>query len=286
MGGVLVNNTDLNTIIVNSLKIKLRDSGYIDEKSKLFKCGHVSCGEGRVVRCEDVWGCPVCSARIMYQKSIIVSRAIENWKSQDDHALSMITLTCGHHLDDSLESLIGRLSTAKKILFRSLYYKYFLNKIGYSGIYLTRLEITYAPKINGWNPHFHILLFHKKFDPAKMESRLQQLWIKSLQKSGLEGKEEIGLRISPADDIKTYMTSLNKKLESGHYDLKTLMKKVGYGEAWALDAYIELCKTMKGKHRLAWSRGAKKVFELKTQEEPIVKKPRRRCNVRKEERRQ
>ncbi|MGE4300946.1 MAG: protein rep [Victivallaceae bacterium] len=286
MARVLVSNTDLNAITVNSLKIKLRDSGYINENSKLFKCGHVSCGEGRVVRCENVWGCPICSKRIMRQKAITVSRAMKKWKSENDHALSMITLTCSHHLGDSLEFLTNRLSLAKKILFRSLYYKDFLRKIGYSGIYLTRLEITYAPKINGWNPHFHILLFHKKFDFTRIEPRLQQLWVRGLQKSGLYGEENIGLKISPADDMKSYMTSLNKEQDSGRYDIKTLMEKVGHGEPWALDAYIELSDTMKGKHRLAWSRGAKTAFELDApQQDAVAKKPRRRNNERGGERR-
>jgi len=72
--------------------------------------------------------------------------------------IAMLTLTVPHYAKDHLRDVLDGISSALRKLKDRRAFKRLAQEIGLVGNIRT-LEVTYG--VNGWHPHFHILLFTK-----------------------------------------------------------------------------------------------------------------------------
>ena len=115
---------------------------------------------GHVVKCGSVWICPVCSAKIVSGRRQELSDFIDRvYAAGPDYVVSMLTLTIPHQRTDDLSSLLDKMCKAKRTFQNRKVWKRISAEIGLAGE-IRALEVTHGA--NGWHPHFHCLLIHKK----------------------------------------------------------------------------------------------------------------------------
>ena len=106
--------------------------------------------------CGDIWVCPVCAKKVFFERGREVRKA-KDLHEERGKAVSMLTLTISHSVDDDLSMLLKGLSNARKRLFgdRNMREVFdFYKVIGH----ITNTEVTHGWQ-NGWHPHHHILMF-------------------------------------------------------------------------------------------------------------------------------
>lgn len=224
---------------------------------------------GGLYRCGQVWLCPDCAERIMRVRSAEIAKAEDEWKAQGGKVW-MLTLTVPHYAGESLSVVLGRLSKAKQKLGNLNSWKK-LNREFVGSI--RALEIDYGN--NGWHPHFHILLFLKEgtvVEPTEIES----FWRVALNNTGIVGDLEKSAYVSTEGRFANYVcgsksnryrTDTDKTpfgLLSGHNKLQNPK---------ALMLFEEYSKAIKGKRKLLWSGGLRKLLKIdheKTDEEIVA----------------
>lgn len=105
--------------------------------------------------CGDIWVCPVCAKKVFFERGREVRKA-KDLHEERGKAVSMLTLTISHSVDDDLSMLLKGLSNARKRLFgdRNMREVFdFYKVIGH----ITNTEVTHGWQ-NGWHPHHHILM--------------------------------------------------------------------------------------------------------------------------------
>lgn len=115
-------------------------------------------GYGNLIRCDSVWVCPCCSARILAQRSNEVEKGVDTW-TQAGGSVFMLTLTHSHKRTDNLALKMKLLQKALSRFFGDRAMKAVFNQFGKVG-QIKALETTYSDA-NGWHPHHHILMFSK-----------------------------------------------------------------------------------------------------------------------------
>ena len=149
------------------------------------------------------------------------------------------------------------------------------------------LEVTHgrlSPQNNGWHPHYHVMLFQgsgvdlARFDQAQMTDwrvRLYVQWAKACKGSGLgEPSYQHGLRLDNGDKAAQYVAKwgLEDEMTKGHtkkalhgetpFDfLRAIVADKADKQAAAL--FVEFAKTFEGKRQLHWSKGLKKLYQVK-----------------------
>lgn len=117
---------------------------------------------GNLMRCDSVWVCPCCSARILSQRGKEVEQGVNEWITAGG-SVFMLTLTHSHKRDESLAIKMSLLKKALSRFFGDRAMKSVFSQFGKVG-QIKALETTYSDA-NGWHPHHHILMF-SKLSPA------------------------------------------------------------------------------------------------------------------------
>jgi len=115
---------------------------------------------GGIVRCSNVWSCPVCSSRII-SKRVKILEEINNKHLKNGGSLYLLTLTIPHYKNSSIKKLVKDLTSSYRKLtsrkkYRQFAYSYLIGTV-------RGFETTYSDR-NGFHPHFHIILYLKEFD--------------------------------------------------------------------------------------------------------------------------
>lgn len=108
-----------------------------------------------VVRCGDLWCCPVCASAATEEKRKALREGACAWRD-DGGQVVLITQTFPHTRADELGPQWEKLSNARAHFARSKVVKDFREAVGWAGRIAAR-EVTYG--INGWHPHAHELGF-------------------------------------------------------------------------------------------------------------------------------
>lgn len=225
-----------------------------------------------VQRCGSVWVCPICSAQISEGRRQELKQGMAHWQRMgSDGAVYLLTLTNPHHNGDNLAQLLEgqkkalhRLWTLRKSreMFKSL------GKVGH----IIATEVTHG--VNGWHPHYHILLFFKKpINSKALRNFLASCWQNCCEKSGLKVpslEHGVDLRDGKYADKYVSKWGLADEVTKGH------IKKGREGSAtpWDLLRQSEagceksgrlfkvFADTFKGKRQLSWSKGLKRLLEV------------------------
>lgn len=174
-----------------------------------------------IMRCDNVWLCPVCSGRI-------TSRRAEEIKQGYVYALEtlgfkavMVTYTLRHSRFDSLQSNLDAIREARRKMRSGRKWQDFKANYGYVGA-ISSLEVTASLK-NGWHTHVHELMFldpkNADYDLSVSNERvakwldhdLSQWWQSSLEKLGRTASIQHGIEISTSDaKIGDYIAKFGK----------------------------------------------------------------------------
>ena len=165
-----------------------------------------SAGYGGLMKCGNVWACPVCSRKISEQRRDELTRAVDTARGRGDRVV-MLTLTHSHGLDDDF---VQSRKTMVKAYSRLTSGRWWKEMTEYFSIYgrIRALEVTHSYK-NGWHIHFHVLLFlnDTDHDIDYMESNIKGRWSGILNRIGGFASHERGATITEnQSDIATYVT--------------------------------------------------------------------------------
>lgn len=225
--------------------------------------------------CGSVWHCPVCSAKISNTRRDELNKLL-SWAREKGYAPMMLTLTMSHHAGDSLRDSLEALKAAKKRFHQSRTWR---------GIepaivgHVTATELTYG--VNGWHPHFHIILIFAEQYAGAAEDLLESarvVWSAALygpKKLGPGGVRmfcnENGYHVQDAQQAGEYvgkfgaaeevaLTGSKKARRAGATPFQLLADAGSYSNPSSCAAglrFIEYAEVMAGRRQLVWSRGLK-----------------------------
>lgn len=189
---------------------------------RVAQCGYAALGNmvsvrvgpagadyGRLLTCGSVWACPVCSARILYERTRDVAAAIQAWEARGGR-VGLVTLTVRHKRSDSLKETWALVSKAWARLTSGKAWAGVKGALGLAG-WLKTTEVTHGA--NGWHVHLHVLAFvdgtlsENAF--AGASGALVSRWTKSvaaLGGSALNGVQDSRLLVNPTMDTAAYLT--------------------------------------------------------------------------------
>lgn len=218
-----------------------------------------------VQRCGSVWVCPICSAQISEGRRQELKQGIERWQDKGGQVLLM-TLTIPHYCGDNLQQLVAGLQKALHRLWTGRKGREALKLLGKVG-HITATEVTHG--VNGWHPHFHILMFFEHpVDADSLRNFMSSLWQNACEKSGLKvPSHEHGVDIRAGEYADRYVNKwgLQDEVTKGH------IKKGRNGSMTPWDLlraseggceqsgylYTVFAAAFKGKRQLSWSKGLK-----------------------------
>lgn len=221
-------------------------------------------------RCDSVWCCPLCSARISAGRRDELNAALSAARAQG-LAVVMLTLTARHSRKMNLAAWLDAFKKAKKAMRQHWGWKAF--KPAFVGS-VTATEVTHGA--NGFHPHFHEILFiDLPSDQALLAvEKLRSVWLASLSGVGLSG-EKAAFDVRPASAAGDYVAKFGAAEE-----LTLTQSKAGRGETsrtpWQLlsdagdaanaDAatdvaiWAEYARAFMGRRQLVWSHKLKARF--------------------------
>lgn len=136
-----------------------------------------------LVICGNVWGCPVCGARVSRVRRAEMNTLMA-WARKEGLVPVMLTLTARHGRADRLADLLDRMKNAKRRLRQRDEWR----RLPFRGS-VTATEITHGDR-NGWHPHFHEIVLLEASGEAEALALVQPLadaWRVSLRSFGLDG---------------------------------------------------------------------------------------------------
>jgi len=211
--------------------------------------------------CGSVWVCPCCSARISETRRGELNRLLV-WAREQGHCVQMITLTARHASGDDLQTFLDQMKAAKKSWAQKKPYRR-VEMIGS----VTATEVTHG-MINGWHPHFHILVVTKEKTDLEV---LREPWIASLKKVGLDGNDA-AFQVQNASAAGRYIAKWgaaeelaltgSKRGRSGRTPAQLLAAACDEGDKRAGMRWLEYAKVFSGTRQLVWSRGLKDLAGL------------------------
>lgn len=230
-----------------------------------------------VQRCGSVWVCPICSAQISEGRRQELKQGMEYWQSQGK-AVYLLTLTNPHYYGDNLAQLLLGQKKALHRLWTLRKSREMFKLLGKAG-HITATEVTHG--VNGWHPHYHILLFFDKPINSKvLRDFIALCWQNCCEKSGLKVPSlEHGCDLRDGKYADKYVSKwgLADEVTKGHIK----KGKEGSATPWDLLRQSEtgceksgrlfqiFAETFKGKQQLHWSKGLKSLLsvDVKTDEE-------------------
>lgn len=221
-----------------------------------------------LLTCGSVWDCPVCSSKIAYKRAVEIRDAVTNW-SDLGNSVFMVTYTIRHNLGDSLADLSDAMTNAIRFVHSGAPYQRIKAHYKIRGG-ITSTEVLFNP-YTGWHYHKHQLIF--------VEGKLKSLhslenWIFTRYTSFLTGLKfdacrGIGVKITSNFDnndiVANYISKWGVEKELTRNDIKS---NVGMNPFELLDdsryhkRFLEYSVTMKGRRKLTWSVGLRKMCGL------------------------
>ena len=190
----------------------------------------------------------------------------------------MLTLTVKHKKADNLANLLDSLKEAKRRMVNHWGYKKVKEKLIGT---VTATEVT-GGGVNGWHPHFHIILILKtdtEDEALALIKTLKQPWLVSLKAEGLEGSDA-AFQVQNASAAGKYITKWGAAEE-----LTLAGKKKGMGagrtpfqlladyaddDSRAGFLFQEYARAFKGRRQLVWSNGLKKLAKINEQSDEDI----------------
>ena len=195
-----------------------RNAAYRVSRCGISVIGNFACARRRgkakaryvnVLRCGNVWRCPVCSADIRARRAREVEKAVD-WAAQAEGGSAlMLTLTVAHHWGDDLSRLRRGVAAAFRRFVQGRPWQSFEEDVGVLG-FVRALEVTHGK--NGWHPHLHILLLVR--DEKTLRARadwISERWIASVVRilgEDARPSMERGANISKPRTVAEYLTKL------------------------------------------------------------------------------
>lgn len=133
-----------------------------------------------VIRCSDVWKCPVCANHITAHRRDELQTVIS---TLDLTLPIMISFTIRHHNTDRLDDSMHILSEAwRSMTSCKCFTEYRKDKVTKG--HVRSLEVTWG-KANGWHPHYHALFFmNNPSNIAGFYADIRTLWSEHVAKAG------------------------------------------------------------------------------------------------------
>lgn len=225
-----------------------------------------------VQRCGWVWGCPVCASKVTEKRKKEVKKAMD-CHIKNGGGCYMMTLTIPHYMGDNLKALYARMSVAMRHFYGGRKSEGLWATMGKIG-HIRALEVTYG--VNGWHPHFHIMIFTKNllsegfnttpfFEHWKNACRLAKLPIPNhygfdfkqgnyseyITKWGLESEITKG---HIKQGKKGSLTAFDM-LRASMFEMNSDSEKMG-------KLFQEFAISSKKQRQLVWSRGLKDMFGI------------------------
>lgn len=214
--------------------------------------------------CGNVWGCPVCSARISQMRRAEMNTLLA-WGREQGFMPVMLTLTARHGLDDRLADLLDAMKKAKQRLRQRGEWR----GLPFVGS-VTATEMTHG-RVNGWHPHFHEIVLLDAKDEAEaleMVAPLANAWRASLRAYGLDGAAAAfdAQGAASAGDYVTKWGAAEEMTLTGSKSGKAkgrtpreLVRLADAGDDEARGLWLEFFRATSGKRRrqLVWSPGLK-----------------------------
>lgn len=220
--------------------------------------------------CGNVWGCPVCGARVSRVRRGELNTLLA-WAREQRLVPVMLTLTARHGRGDRLADLLEAMKNAKRRLRQRAEWR----ALPYAGS-VTATEITHGTA-HGWHPHFHEIVLLRCADEAEALTMVQPLanaWRVSLRAFRLDGAAA-AFDAQGAAAAGDYVTKWGVAEEMTLRDSKRgregkagaakgripleLARLAALGENHATHLWLEYFEATSGQRRrqLVWSRGLK-----------------------------
>ena len=238
-----------------------------------------------VMRCANAWGCPVCAAIISEHRKCEVKEAMDWWKKQGGSVL-LLTLTVPHYSDTDIKQLKKDLKKAYSKFFKGVRASKDMFERWQIKHYISCFEITHG--INGFHPHYHVLLFVPyslgKQSLFGIKQDMYKVWKDCCLKAGLdEPSEKHGLDLQAGNEAGAYVAKwgLEHEMTKGHikkgkennrtpFDiLRSYTDSENQADANLFKLYYF---AFKGTRQLNWSKGLKRLVskaEEKTDQEIV-----------------
>ena len=253
-----------------------------------------------LMRCDSVWGCIICAARICYGRQLELQQGVEIHEARGRSAF-LLSLTMQHKASERIDDTLDEFKKSVKTLKQSRAWRSLNeNLVGH----VSALEVTRGTT-NGFHPHMHILLFCEPpmitprgvqiggfgLEPPKSLTReLTKAWLKALKKNGRKALEGVGLDLRGKKAGKNFAASYVAKWGMDS-ELARGDKKRGSGcsmtpfELLAAacleeltseerDAFGRLFQSyyyaFKGRKQLTWSPGLKKKLLIEEVEDSEI----------------
>jgi hypothetical protein len=176
-----------------------------------------------VMKCNNLWGCPVCSKKISEKKLNGLSKLLNaHFNRFGSNTISMTLFTVPHGLGDDLKDINKRISRSFRKMTQSRKYRNLLEEFNGCGT-SRNYEVTYGESA-GFHPHIHCLHFFENSIEHKLENlseRLFELWSKFLKKNGFTEPSAKGFGCTIVKNSKDEVERLSEyftKVESENND--------------------------------------------------------------------
>jgi len=228
---------------------------------------------GNLIVCGSVWQCPICATKITEHRRAEILQGVEIAKSRGAGVL-LLTFTVPHYANQKLKVVLDGISKAKYLMQNRKPWKRLMSALMRIGDIRT-LEVTYG--VNGWHPHFHVLLFtgmpvtHESL-PALQESILAQ-WKSACETAGLPEPNEHGVSVDDGRKMASYVSKwgIEHEMTKGHlkkgkkdslHPFDLLRWYLKEKDPLAKKLFQEYAQGFKGKKQLLWSRGLRNLLAL------------------------
>jgi len=222
------------------------------------------------VRCASAWSCPVCSVKIAVERGKELERAFYQALSMG-WGVAFVTVTVSHRPGQPLAMVLGGAKDSWRGSLSCRRLRKLREEIGWVGV-VVATEVTHGQ--NGWHPHLHCLVFTESPLTGDDLERLQGALYEEISKRLVDGhgldlpsRERCVVVRRATARTAFYLTKMGLEIASHH-------TKAGRGERsrtafQILEDYhqhareedgqlwLEYCRAVKGKQRLAWTRGLK-----------------------------
>lgn len=254
---------------------------YSTEKARAFYRNLMKCGQ--------VWICPVCATRIAEIRRVMLRDAIDN---NNTHYLPVLVTYTAQHYRQPLAALLDRMIAAYRDMHQQRIWRTYKEEYLIVGEIRT-VEITW--NTSGWHPHFHVIMFldleilkyikNENDDYAvdqlcaALETHLTELWIDALHKNKLSAERGPALNVRTGWDLLDEYVTKNgtvlpkntkkwtmaeemtkSQFKKAHLEGKTpwdLLIEAFCGIEGSGELFVEYATATKGKSSLQWTPGLK-----------------------------
>jgi hypothetical protein len=155
-----------------------------------------------VVRCADVWVCPVCANHVTASRRDDLRHVVKTLRPQS--ILMMVSFTVRHHRRDRLFDTLRTLLDAWRLMTtRRAWDAIRGDCVGY----VRALEVTWGDA-NGWHPHLHVMFAWKHTaDPMVRYAKMKGDWSNFVAEAGGDSDIAVATRYTlDFEDIDLYLT--------------------------------------------------------------------------------